>query len=1101
MSVNGEYAFSGDEEGAGCAMDDKSKTFEIKVGGDQGSEITITYETIDGLYHTGAYAEITAAEVVKSPCEDGGGCSDCSPGSGSPSAGSGPGGGGGLSNSMSMGEGPAGQAPGSIKYGGTGPDPGLTDPASLKYLTANQNTEIITDANGVILQVLNNYALASVDVVDAYAFKVEFYEAGDAGTKSGDVYQPTGSPFVTWTYENPDKTGSTYDTLLVKKTVGANTETWQYNWISAANSWEMVSEGGKKKELTSTVIDSGAGTRTVTYTIKNEEDEVIYEKAKVFATFAWGEQLVSEIEDPDGAALTTTYAYFTDEMADGDNYSNLKHVISPSGYWERYQYDSLGRRTKTVKQFLDEPVTALEDDSRVITTTYQAYTPQETTIEKLQGVEIARRYRVNGFDYNFYEYYTADIVCQTKGAAWNASDNLVTKTFRVDSGAFEGRTSRVVHSDGTVTTYAYALNSGQETVTEKTGEPEYDGWGYLNDIVKGKRIVSKRNENGALFERKTHDIETNLLIGSEEYDLDEFGRAVEVAYLDGTTEEFAYETCGLIARTDRHGIVTDYFLGCGGGDRGESRQGIRTFYEEDAAGRRTKVIRKGLDDSEIVLEENTYDVAGRLTATTTPLGTTTFEEKIDANGHTVKTITYADESERIERYAPDSSLLEVSGSAAFPRKYAYGVDEDDGEYRREILVGIGASETEWRQEFFDMAGRIWKTLYPDDAKETSHWNTKGQLARRVDADGVTTLYAYNTLGEQEYTALDADADNTIDFEGDDRIRRVRTEYLEENDETVRRQTVSEWSETGEIVVSQADTSMTSLDVWQRSFGVESHQLTEITAGGDYTVTTTSNSGATMVLTYEDGYLVSREVTGTNDEEAGLTVLAYDAHGRLASETTDGLAAVTTTYTEADLVESTTQTGDTISYEYDRRGNRTKIIRPGDVETEYEYFPTGLLKKVFGKLEYPVEHTYDPQGRPKTLTTTGQTGTSTTTWNYDAQRGWLVSKRYADNKGPDYTYTPAGRPATRQWARLAGEGRLETAYDYTAMGDLDTVTYSDSTAGMDFAYDRRGRRTGIVQGGAMWAFALDPAGQMTEETVRAGRWMVLKWNLPSTASSA
>ncbi|MDT9231941.1 hypothetical protein [Limnospira sp. PMC 1242.20] len=46
---------------------------------------------------------------------------------------------------------------------------------------------------------------------------------------------------------------------------------------------------------------------------------------------------------------------------------------------------------------------------------------------------------------------------------------------------------------------------------------------------------------------------------------------------------------------------------------------------------------------------------------------------------------------------------------------------------------------------------------------------------------------------------------------------------------------------------------------------------------------------------------------------------------------------------------------------------------------------------------------------KTLTTwqdfAGQTGAAVTTWNYN-DAGVLVSKRYHDNKGPDYEYDRA-----------------------------------------------------------------------------------------------
>src|SRR5436190_558056 len=70
--------------------------------------------------------------------------------------------------------------------------------------------------------------------------------------------------------------------------------------------------------------------------------------------------------------------------------------------------------------------------------------------------------------------------------------------------------------------------------------------------------------------------------------------------------------------------------------------------------------------------------------------------------------------------------------------------------------------------------------------------------------------------------------------------------------------------------------------------------------------------------------------------------------------------------------------------------------------------------------YPVSYTYDAQGRMKTMKTyknlAANSGVATTTWNYDAYRGWLSSKVYDDSHGPSYDYTPAGRLRTRTWAR-------------------------------------------------------------------------------------
>ena len=67
------------------------------------------------------------------------------------------------------------------------------------------------------------------------------------------------------------------------------------------------------------------------------------------------------------------------------------------------------------------------------------------------------------------------------------------------------------------------------------------------------------------------------------------------------------------------------------------------------------------------------------------------------------------------------------------------------------------------------------------------------------------------------------------------------------------------------------------------------------------------------------------------------------------------------------------------------------------------------------------------------------GSATTTWNYDALRGFLAGKVFAHGNGPSYTYTPAGRLASRTWAR-----GTNAAYAYTTAGDLLTVIYNDGT---------------------------------------------------------
>ncbi len=142
---------------------------------------------------------------------------------------------------------------------------------------------------------------------------------------------------------------------------------------------------------------------------------------------------------------------------------------------------------------------------------------------------------------------------------------------------------------------------------------------------------------------------------------------------------------------------------------------------------------------------------------------------------------------------------------------------------------------------------------------------------------------------------------------------------------------------------------------------------------------------------------------------------------------------------------------------------------------------GLLTNTFGSRTYPVSYSYDAQGRMKTMKTyknfAANSGVATTTWNYDAYRGWLTNKVYDDSHGPSYTYTPAGRLLARIWARGVG-----TTNGYNVAGDLLSVSYSDATLGY---IDRRGRKSGILNGPTTISLNYNDAGQLLAENYSGG----------------
>ena len=174
------------------------------------------------------------------------------------------------------------------------------------------------------------------------------------------------------------------------------------------------------------------------------------------------------------------------------------------------------------------------------------------------------------------------------------------------------------------------------------------------------------------------------------------------------------------------------------------------------------------------------------------------------------------------------------------------------------------------------------------------------------------------------------------------------------------------------------------------------------------------------------------------------------------------------------------------FAYDALGRRLTTRLPDTTVTHTSYTARGEVEAQWGSQTYPTFRTYDEQGRLSELHTwqddssldlldgasaTELAASSTTTWNYDSQRGWLENKRDNAGKGADYTYTPAGRLETRTWARIGtGGNRILTTYGYDH-GMLESVTYANdpvATPNLAYTYDSFGRLDQVRRGGVLHA---------------------------------
>ena len=164
------------------------------------------------------------------------------------------------------------------------------------------------------------------------------------------------------------------------------------------------------------------------------------------------------------------------------------------------------------------------------------------------------------------------------------------------------------------------------------------------------------------------------------------------------------------------------------------------------------------------------------------------------------------------------------------------------------------------------------------------------------------------------------------------------------------------------------------------------------------------------------------------------------------------------------------------------------MNPDSTSVTTEYYLTGELKRQYGSRTYPVGYGYDYAGRMKTMTNWSSfptTGARVTTWNYNPYHGWLDNKQYPDGQGPSYAYTPAGRLQTRTWARTVGGQALTTTYGFDNAGAVNSISYSDSTPGITYTYDRLGRPATVLQNGMTATFAYNLAGEPLSESYSGG----------------
>lgn len=1013
---------------------------------------------------------------------------------------------GGMLAEFSLGsEPPFGQPAGNLRIWAATANTNLATPAGLIFV-GETNAATVIYGNNQIQQVNAPQALANIVTLDPYDYEICYYYTSQVTGVSNGLYQTTGSPYVTWLIQNPNTTNSANITEITE-TRGASTWIYTYAYNPTNNSWTYTSPGGiRQLQLTTTDIATNTATRILSGVVTDTNGTVIRAFSRAYQQFPWGEGVVSETDGTGPTAKTTTWSYNNGPFLSGSA-EPVSQVNYPNGSYISYSYVTLPDGTSAISgeteggndgpgYIINYDYTPLGSDDG----TQLSDTPR-TIVKQIGNAEISRTYLV------MLPGERDDIQCTVAGAAYNNPGNLVTVTKYYTNGPNIFRVASIANPDGTMSFYNYAQSAnGWQTNTIATGEPNSG----QTTIVDGSQAVTILDPYGQTVSVVTTDIASGAALQQDTYgNFDPLDRAQQVTHLDGTTNFYDYACCYLEGAVDADGVLTEYLYDAAKRNIGyeiyQNTNGNPIAYENvlDPAGQVVESYRVGTNGSMVVTSQSAYDTAGRLIAQTNALGgVTTYVETNDpVTGGLIDATVNPDGGTSITAYYGDGTLKSITGTAVHGVYYESGNRSDANGNNcltttETKLNPDGSQSSEWTMTYTAL-GRTTEVSYPDNSYSQTFYNPQGQLAREIDPDGVTTLYQYDAKGELAYTAVDMNQNGVIDFSGTDHITQTTNDVTTDHGTIVNRIRTYVWLDgqsTGTLV-SAIETSADGLNSWEtqyRDAGTAVTTRTQTVPGVSRTVTTTAPDGSYTVNNYSYGRLVSSTRYDSTGAQIGGITYGYDAQGR-QNTTTDARNGTTTeVFNNADLVATNTtpNPGDgspeVTATLYDNMLRPYSVIQPDGTMVNSAYLLTGELGLQYGSRTYPVAYSYDYSGRMLTMTNWSNfsvnSGARVTTWNYDANRGWLDGKTYdSGTPGPAYTYTPAGRLASRTWAR-----GITTSYAYDNAGSLTNVSYNDGvTPGVTNAYDRLGRLSTATWNGITDTLAYNLANQLLSESYTGG----------------
>jgi RHS repeat-associated protein len=708
--------------------------------------------------------------------------------------------------------------------------PSIYTPASLVYSPpANtSDVDVIRNGDGSLRQINAPQSFADVVVISASEYEIRYYQPANVGAKVGGVYTLTGQPYVKWNFANPNP--ATLTKLLISKIENSiTTDKTEYTWDAATDQWTMTTGWSPDTQTysrteTRYVSYPTQTSRTETFIVKGSDGQVVSKTAKTYFSFPWGEELVQEVVDPDGAALTTTYAYY-ENPSETYRYQKVQSIVFPDGSWQKYDYDGVWNISKITRPWKDlSMATATDSNSRV---TIFGYTNSDNGVfgisefprilfdveEKINGVTV-RKSRFNrsiaNVDPDMISVTDSSYAGSNNGVPVSLVTQSVTTNYRFSAPQFlANRIASVVYPDGRKDSFSYeqgnfipnadpslsqfivdsnGLAERQTLIHGTTASPDGVAFKTTKEVIIrdqfGNQVLAETYiYNGAAFERvgwistdydsrghviatRNHKGELTTAVWNGERKSSEIDAA-------GIETTYAYDLLGRVATQTKKGIAA------GGGFPGQPD--IVTTFGYDAEDRQISQLQTapGLSLS----TQRTYDRAGRVTSDTDQAGFTT--KYLYTNGGRTQTTTNPGGVTQISDRYLDGEAKSVTGTAVVARYFDYGVNPDGTRYLQAFSGSAGLSSPRWTKTTTDWVGRTVSVEKPGftgvNTIQSAIYNSLGQLQKETTTANSLKLIAdrlheYNELGQEIRAGLDMDSNGSLTLASTDRINETDTVY-------------------------------------------------------------------------------------------------------------------------------------------------------------------------------------------------------------------------------------------------------------------------------------------------------------------------------------